>query len=266
MFNDSIKIISLIFRYKKVIIGTTKNELKKRNAGSVFGLFWLMLQPFLLLSVYLFVYLVVFNMSIPGYSRLDYVIFVFSGLVPFIGFSEAVQSGALSIKQNMHLIKNVMLPIEIVPIRAVLTALTIQSIMLVFVIALSAVNGTISASILALPLALLLQFIFLLGLVFIFSAIALVFQDILQFINLAIMLLMFLSPIGFRADMLSSQYQILIWGNPITYMLDTYRFVLMSNNQTSLIILIIFLIMALVIFGIGSFFFEKFKSVLVEYE
>ena len=81
---------------------------------------WLFLQPALLLSVYLFVYLVVFKVRFPGFSRLDYVLYVFCGLVPFLGIIEAITLGAVSIKQNIHLVKNVMLPIELVPVRAVL--------------------------------------------------------------------------------------------------------------------------------------------------
>ena len=51
-------------------------------------------------------------------------LYVFAGLVPFLGTIEAINGAALSIKANMHLVKNVMLPIELVPVRTVLVAMT----------------------------------------------------------------------------------------------------------------------------------------------
>ena len=104
--------------HARLLAAITRVELAKRYAGSVLGMAWVVLQPALLLSVYLFVYLVVFKMRFQGFSRFDYVLYVFCGLVPFLGFMEAITTGALSIKQNMHLVKNVMLPIELVPVRA----------------------------------------------------------------------------------------------------------------------------------------------------
>ena len=266
MFISSSYVLRVMLRQHKILFATTKTELTKRYAGSVMGLFWLILQPLLLLSVYLFVYLVVFKMNIPGYSKLDYVLYVFTGLVPFIGFSEALQIGTLSIKQNLHLVKNVMLPIELIPIRAVMLALTIQSIMVIIVIALSIINGSLSPYIFLLPIIIILQFMLLLGLVFVLSAVALVFQDITQFINLSLMLLMFLSPIGFAADMLPSQYNILILANPISYMIDSYRFVLINNYTPSTGMIFIYIGMAIITFMLGAAFFEKFKGVLVDYE
>ena len=161
MFISSSYVLRVMLRQHKILFATTKTELTKRYAGSVMGLFWLILQPLLLLSVYLFVYLVVFKMNIPGYSKLDYVLYVFTGLVPFIGFSEALQIGTLSIKQNLHLVKNVMLPIELIPIRAVMLALTIQSIMVIIVIALSIINGSLSPYIFLLPIIIIFPLVIL---------------------------------------------------------------------------------------------------------
>ena len=206
MIRSSSQIFILMLRYRRILIATTKVEISKRYAGSALGLIWVGLYPLLLLGVYLFVYLVVFKMRFPGYSETDYVLYVFAGLVPYIGLSEAIQAGTQSIKQNIHLVKNVMLPIEIVPMRAVAAALVGQTVLLILVAGFAAMNGSLSSFIILLPLVLALQFLFLLGIVFVLSAVALVVQDTTHFVNLSIMLMMFLSPIGFRADMLPKSY------------------------------------------------------------
>jgi len=260
------QMLTLIYRYRWILVATTKVEIAKRHAGSALGMFWVVLYPMLLLGVYLFVYLVVFKMRFPGYSELDYVLYVFAGLIPYIGLSEAIQAGTQSIKQNLHLVKNVMLPIEIVPVRAVTAALVGQVISLFIVVGLSMINGTLSPALAALPLVLVLQLIFLLGIVLMLSALALVVQDISYFVNLAIMLLMFISPIGYKADMLPIGYDILVWANPVSYLLDAYRTVLMSNHTADPTSLIIYVVIALATFMLGATFFERFKGVLVDYE
>ncbi len=266
VWRSSCQMLLLLFQYRKILIATTRVEISKRNAGSSLGLIWVVLYPALLLSVYLFVYLVVFRMRFPGYSEMDYVLYVFLGLVPYIGASEAIQAGTQSIKQNIHLVKNVMLPIEIVPVRAVASAMVGQVVLLLLVSCIALVNGTLSAFVVGLPFVLLLNFLFLVGIVFVLSAVAMVIQDVNQFVNLGIMLLMFLSPIGFRPDMLPSGYEALVWGNPISYLLDAYRFVLLSNHASSLSTLAMYAAISVTFFVLGATFFQRFKGALVDYE
>jgi lipopolysaccharide transport system permease protein len=128
----------------RLLVAITRVELSKRYAGSVLGMSWLVLQPALYLSVYLFVYLVLFKGQFVGYTRLGYVLYVFCGLVPYLGTIDAISLGAVSIKQNIHLVKNVMLPIELVPVRAVLVASASQAVGLAVVILLSALNGSLT--------------------------------------------------------------------------------------------------------------------------
>src|SRR5262245_35059979 len=107
---SAIGMLALLINYRKILSAITQVELAKRYSGSIMGKVWIVLYPILLLCIYLFVYMAVFQMTFPGSSRLDYVLYVFAALIPFIGFMESVTSGCVALKQNMHLIKNVMLP------------------------------------------------------------------------------------------------------------------------------------------------------------
>lgn len=257
---------ALIFRHRKILLATTRVEISKRYAGSSLGLLWVVLYPLLLLSVYLFVYLVVFKMRFPGYNEMDYVLYVFAGLMPFIGLSEAVQAGSLSIKQNIHLVKNVMLPLELIPVRAVAASLVGQCVLLLLLAGLAAANGSLSPFVLLLPLTLALQMLFLLGLVFVLSAVSLVVQDLNYFVNLALMLLMFLSPIGYRPEMLPPEYAAVVWLNPVAYLCDAYRATLLSNHSATPAFLLAYAGVSLGVFALGATFFLRFKGALVDYE
>src|SRR5438094_9029175 len=93
--------LQIMMRDRRLLAAITRVELAKRHAGSLLGIAWVVLQPALLLSVYLFVYMVVLRMRFEGFSRFDYVLYVFCGLVPYLGFMEALTTGALSFKQNI---------------------------------------------------------------------------------------------------------------------------------------------------------------------
>ena len=120
--------VTKAFSHGRILLSSTRYQLAKRYSGSLFGKSWLALQPAILLGIYLFVYLVIFRMRFPGYSQWDYVLFVFCGLIPYIGFSEAVNAGCVSIRQNMHLVNNILMPVELLPVRSVLLSMVGQLI------------------------------------------------------------------------------------------------------------------------------------------
>jgi lipopolysaccharide transport system permease protein len=256
----------IILRYRKILLAVTRVEFAKRYSGSAFGLAWVFLYPALLLSIYLFVYLVIFKMRFPGYSSMDYTLFVFCGLIPYIGFMEALTTGTVSLKQNMHLVRNVMLPIELIPVRAVAIGLATQSISLLIVIALAIANDSLSLNIVWLPAIILIQALFLIGIVLIISAMAVALPDISYFVNLAVLFLMFVSPIGFKPEMVPAGFSALVYLNPVHYMTDAFRFSLLSTHTPSALNLCIYVLMSILTFAIGTAFFRKFKGVLVDYE
>jgi len=185
------------WRFRTAFWASARIELRKRYAGSLLGPAWAVLYPLLFLSVYLFVWLVVFRAQVPGYSRFDYVLYVFGGLVPYLFFVEALTAASVAIRQNMHLVKNVILPIELVPGRAVIVALAGHAVGLALLIALAVVNDAASWRLVILPLVIVCQLLWLTGLAWILAPVGALLPDTSYLVALAMMLLMFLSPIAF---------------------------------------------------------------------
>jgi lipopolysaccharide transport system permease protein len=258
--------LSLVREYRKVIWATTRIELEKRYAGSVLGGLWIVLQPTLLLSIYLFTYLVIFRMRFPGFSTMDYVLFVFSGLIPYLGFMEAVTSGCLVLRQNLHLVKNVMLPIELLPVRAVAVSLVSQMISLFVLLFLLVFHGNASLQWLWLPVVLALEVMLLLGLVWMLSVLGLVLPDVSPLVNLGVLFLMFVSPIGFRPDMVPSALRPVLHLNPIFYLTEAFRSSLFYGRVPDPAVAAGYAGISVAVFFLGAAFFRKFKDVLVDYE
>ena len=258
--------LTWLFGQRRIIIAITRTELAKRYSGTLLGVFWVIIYPILLLSVYLFVYVVIFQMRLPGQSQLGYVIYVFAGLIPYIGFMESANSGCQSIRANMHLVKNVMLPIDLIPVRCVTVSMTGQLIGLVILLILMFIEGTASFHIFWLPFVIVLQTIFLLGLVWVLAGLAVLLPDLIQFVALVTLMLIFITPIGFTADMVPVGFSLVVDLNPIYYQIELYRFSLVyAEFPPPALVATNVCISCLIFFG-GARFFSRFKSVLVDYE
>lgn len=251
-------------RYQDVLSATARTELSRRYAGSLMGAAWTVLYPLLFLSAYLFVYMVVFRVRFPEYSELGYVIYVFTGLVPYMALMEAVSAGAGSVRQNIHLIRNFMLPIELVPLRCVLVAMMTQMVGLVMIAGLSAINGTLGWHLLTLPLVLLLSFLFTVGLVWVVASLGAVIPDIAYFVNIMLMMLMFVSPIAFKREMVPPMVRIVVDINPVTYLVEAFRGPLFYQSWPEPRVGITFVVMALGVYFGGASIFRVMRRMLWE--
>ena len=258
--------VALIYRYRRLLASITRVELAKRHAGSVLGMAWVVLQPALLLSVYLFIYMVVFPVKLQDFSEFEFVLYVFCGLVPYLGFMEATTTGALSIKQNIHLVKNVMLPIELIPVRAVLVGMTSQFVGLALVLLLLIGQGALSWHVIWLPAVVGLQVIWLIGLTWILASLTVALSDITYFVNLFVFMLMFLSPIGYRPEAVPQHFRWVVELNPISYLTEMYRDSLLAGRWPRPGLVAAYVVMCVMTFAVGSAFFERFKGVLTDYE
>jgi lipopolysaccharide transport system permease protein len=259
-------VLQALWRFRRVLFASTRTELRKRYAGSLLGPIWPFLYPLLFLSAYLFLWLIVFKLRFPGMGRLGYVVYVFCGLVPFLFLSEALTSGATSIRQNMQFIKSVIMPLELVPARAVLLALSSHLVGLAVVLMLSAVDGTLSWRLALLPLVVALYVVGLVGAAWIAAPLGVLVPDLVQFLNIAVMLLMFVSPIAFTADMVPDRFRFALTLNPVTYIVDVYRGVFIAGHQTALWSAAVFTGAALTLFVGGAVLCSRFKSLVVDLE
>lgn len=250
----------------QVILATTRTELKRRYAGSIFGKTWVVLFPLLFLSVYLFIYLVVFKVRFPQFSQLDYVLYVFCGLVPYLAFMECINHSCSCLKQNMELVKNVIIPIEIIPVRTVLIAVVAELVGLLILIALALMNGSLTLHLLWLPLIIFFQIAAFIGIAWSISPVGILFPDISYISNLFVIFLLFVSPIAYQTDMLSGQYALIIYANPIYYMLDIFRSSIVYGQWPSLVNLFVYIGICLSLFIAGCTVFCKFKDIIMDYE
>jgi lipopolysaccharide transport system permease protein len=254
------------WRMRRVFVSSSKVELQKRYAGSLLGPVWALLYPVVFLSVYVFMWVVVLRVRLPDAGRLDYAVFVLAGLVPYLFFVESLSASVVSIRQNLHLVKGVMLPVELIPTRAVIVAGAGHLVGLALVISLSGWAHTLPARVLLLPLVMVLTTMGLVGLAWIVAPLGLLVPDATYLVNIVTTMFMFVTPIAFTPEMVPARFQPVVWLNPLTYVIQAYRSVLMERAPFGVLPFGIFAAEVVCLFLGGAALCARYKDVVVDFE
>ena len=256
--------IRVVVSHKRQLLATTTHELKAKYAATILGFVWPVIFPFLFLSAYALVFLFVFKAKPEGLSSAEYLLVVFTGLVPFLGFSEAFSLGTTSVLENKALVKNTIFPIELVPVKAVFLGLVTMFVGLLFVLIYLAARGLLGLSVLWLPAVVIAHVLFSIGLAWFVGAVAVVVRDLAQMVSVVILLLMLLSPIAYLPSMVPPQLELLFGVNPLYYIISAYRMALLGTPMPP-VDQMIFVLMCLGMLLVGAWVFSRLKEVFGDF-
>lgn len=261
---------SFLWRHRQLILNTTLSDIRGRYTGSVLGITWAILNPLLLLTVYVLLYVVILNVRLPGInqgrSALEYTIVIFAGLIPWFGFSEATSSSLHAVVGNSNLVHHTSFPTAVLPVKAVLASMVGQAVGLCLLLGLLAATGHVSVYWVFLPLAIATQLAFSLGLGWILSSLNVFVRDLGQALSTLLLFLMFVSPIAFTVDFLGhNRWRLLLYLNPLSYVINLYRVPLVYGQAPSLADLVVGPLMALALFFLGYRFFVRIRPYLADH-
>lgn len=254
-----------LWSHGRLLIRIARSEIASRFAGSLLGAGWAIATPILMLMVYATVYLLIFKIKIPGMTSESYVVLIFSGLVPFMMTSEALNSGVSSVVANRAVLANTVFPIDLVPMKSVVLAQVTMITGLVVVLGSAVLIGELKKTIVLLPAIWLLHIMFLVGLLWLLSLINIVFRDLQNFIGVILMFLMIASPIAYTPDMVPDALKPMITFNPIAYYIVAYQDIIVFGKVPSISTWLSITAMALVAFIGGGYFFARAKRGLIDY-
>lgn len=255
----------IIGLHSKILFALVKSDIRQKYAGSILGLIWLVLYPVLFLLVYAGVYLFIFKIRIPELSNWGYVLMVFCGLIPYIGFSDGIQQGTQSLTGNQNLIKNTIFPVELIPVKTVLCSQAVHGVSIFILTLFVVLSGYISLNFWVVPLAFLLQLLLIQGLAWILSAVSIVIKDVQYFLNLFLLFLLFVSPVAFVPEMVPPFFRRLLYLNPLHYIISIYRAGFFKTSSLQIFELIVICFISVSIFLLGFLFFKKVQRMFLEY-
>lgn len=224
------KIISLpgeIISNRALIWSLSKNDFKKRYAGSYLGAIWAMVQPVVTVLMYYIVFDKIFQSrseAMAGDTPIPYVLFLTAGLVPWFYFSEALNHGTQALTEYSYLVKKVVFNINILPVIKIVAATFIHLFFAVVLLIVGCVYGYYpSLYTLQLIYYSFCMFMLVLALSYTTSAIVVFFKDLTQIIQILLQIGMWATPILWNVGKLGPTAQFFIKLNPVCYIVNGYR-------------------------------------------
>lgn len=260
LLGSPVEIIRNLYLYRYMLWQMVINEIKGKFAGSFGGLLWHFAHPILILISYLFVFVYIFKLRVNSAAGAGAsVIYLMAGLFPWIIMSEGLSRGTVSITENANLVQKTPFPTEILPAKAVLAPiLSFGTALLLLTIYKIIFSGAFSI-ILILPVVLLLQIFFTLGIVFLSTAMAVFFRDIIQMVQVIISFWIYLTPILYPMSMLPEWARPFMYFNPAYPFMAIYQSLFVSGSDIQLNMLLFAFAWSLFFFVSGAFIFNKLK-------
>jgi lipopolysaccharide transport system permease protein len=252
-------------RYITLTLHIVSRDIKERYAGSHLGFLWSFIYPIFFLVIYWFVFSKVIRIRVSA-SDESYLPFLFVGLFPWYAIQDGIVRGTTSIVEKGYIIKKVLLPLELFPLSANISALFHHSIgFAIFLTIYYLFKGFPSVEgLLFFPLLYLLQLIFSFGWSILLSSIAVYFRDLVQIIGIALQGVFFLSPILYPTSALPKKFEFIMRLNPITSLMEGYRAIIIQGKMPDLLGLLYFVAFTITITLIGLVIFRKLKAGFVD--
>lgn len=202
-------------------------ELAERYQGSVLGWIWLILTPLLLLLVFTFVFSVVFQSRWAGasdVSRVEFALRLFAGLSVFTFFSECITRAPDLIYNKKNYVKEVVFPLQLLPLVAVLSSVAGLVISLLLLIGFAVVMGyPLTVSLISLPIVLVALLFLTLGICWFLSALGVYLRDTGQVVGPFTQMLLFLSPVFYPLSALPEKFHAVAYANPLVFPIEVFR-------------------------------------------
>ena len=258
---DIASALTTIFRQRNLLLITTKADIKNQYAGTALGLFWVVIGPMVLLALYTIIYAFIFRVRVPDYTVQEYVLNVFSGLVPFLAFSQSLANSASVMRRDQKLLFS-SYPNVFIPIKCVLVSYVIVVAGTVLVIIGDLAVSEVTWTILLVPVVMFLQLMFSIGLGMIVALFSIILKDIEVMVQYVTIALLVVTPIAYTPEMIPSGLKPLLYANPLFYYTYANQHLILLNQLPPIDIIIIGSAASFIMFFAGLWFFTRARQAL----
>ncbi len=232
---DLTAIPKAIWPHRNLLLQWTKRLLAARYVGSMLGPFWNLAIPLFMLTVYTFVFGIVFQarwqMLDPSLETTQsYAVILFCGMATFQIFSETVTSSSRCVIDNPNLVKKVLFPLELLPFAQLLAAAATGLVWFALVLAAALCAGlAIKPAALLFPLVLLPLMAFSVGVGWFVAATTVYLRDMPLLAGMILQALFFMTPIFYPEDLVPANLAFILDINPLTWLCRQCRGILLFN-------------------------------------
>jgi lipopolysaccharide transport system permease protein len=254
-----------LWRYRDLLWQFTQREVELRHKGSHLGLIWSLLNPLLMLGLYVVVFTFIFNARLPNESRVDYALGVFLGLTIFQFLAEIISIAPMIIVGNPNFVKKVVFPLEILPASTVGAATFHMLVSLgLLLIGVAVMGDGLTLQIFWLPVLVLPLALFALGLVWVLAALGVFFRDLSQLAQFLSLVLMYASAVFYPVERIPAAVWQFLRFNPLLLTVDMARNAVLWDHSPNFKHLAYVYVVGLIMCYVGHHVFRKLKPAFAD--
>jgi lipopolysaccharide transport system permease protein len=243
-----------LFQYRDLLIAWTTRILRARYQQSVLGGLWALAQPVATVIILTTVFSRFLRVDT---GEVPYLVFSYSALVPWLLFSTSVTDMTDSVVSNMNLVGKIYFPRDLLVVATLLARLVDFAIAYSLVLVLMVYfQLPLQASLLFLPVILLIQLMLALGLGLLGAALNVFYRDIKHILTLLLQLWFYATPIIYPVTLVPEHLRPFYYLNPMAGIVDGYRAVLIHGHWPEASLYLSALV-ALIVLGVGYVVFKR---------
>jgi len=208
-----------LFAHANLIRELVHRDLTVRYKRSLFGFFWTMLHPLLLMLIFVAVFAGLFRFEAPHYET-----YFLSAYVAWNFFSQTTINAMTSVAWNGLLMKRVRVPTSIFTVSTVASGLVNVGLsMIMLLVVMVIVGAPLHRTLLFVPVSLFIVGLFTFGVSLALTAISIFFADVREMVQAAMPALLYLAPVIYPVSIVPDRYRWFIKLNPLTYIVEIVR-------------------------------------------
>lgn len=211
-----------------------RRDIEARYRGSLLGLAWTLLVPLVMLAIYTFVFGFTLKLrwgegrAAMVNDRAEFSIILFSGLILFWMFSDAVARAPGLVRENINYVTKIVFPLHVLPWVSVLSSLFNLAVSMgILLIGQTIFIGPPPWTALLVPLILAPFVLLIMGLSWLFASIGMFLRDLQQAVGVVLSVTMFLSPIFYSLTKVDESIRGFFYLNPLTFVIEQFRNVML---------------------------------------
>lgn len=255
-----------IWRYRHFIVSSIRNDLRSRFARSKLGAMWMILQPLAQVAIYSLVLSRIMSAKLPGVDNpYAYSLYLLSGMLAWSLFSEIITRSLTVFVDNGSMLKKIVFPRVCLPLIVVGSALVNNILLFVVTVVVFALLGHLpNSAVLWMPLLLLCNVAFSLGLGLLLGVLNVFIRDINQFMTVVLQLWFWLTPIVYMTTIIPPSLMSTMRLNPMYWIVTEYQGLLVFGRGPDLMSLLPIAVSAVVLLIAGLLLFRRAATDMVD--
>jgi lipopolysaccharide transport system permease protein len=212
-------------RNRELILEMTRREILSGQSNTFLGQIWFFLNPVLTILLYVLVFGFVFRVRLGDAPEGVGIAYLMCGIVAWLTISDIIMRSAQVVRSNANLVQQIVFPIEVLVAKTVLASFSVLAILLTcLLVFLGLSDAGLSWIQLALvPGAIVLLFIFTLGLALLIGSLTPFLPDLAEVIGIISRIGLFMAPILYTPGMFADRWWNLFYYNPFSYFIWVFQ-------------------------------------------